>query len=158
MWAAVSVAAITCVASCAFWARSYLRVDSVDFGDMQHSVVLASKAGSLYVWQSKTATWTFRPFNWSVYFHSMPRGRDLLSVYYVGSGERFDTMQTRLGFGWKRAGVNRLLKIPHWFLVLISSGLIVLWGYRRRCRFSIRALLFVTILLAGAVGLAVTTD
>jgi hypothetical protein len=156
MSAAVAVAAVAFVVSCAFCARSFLRVDWVDVGDMQHSVVLESKSGSLFVREAHTSPWKFHPLNWNVYFHSWPRGRDL-PTYHV-SGESLDIIQTRLGFGWKRVGVNRLLKIPYWFLILTFGGLILLWGRQWRNQFSIRALLVATTLLAVAVGLAVASS
>jgi hypothetical protein len=124
---------------------------------MQHSVVLASKAGSIYVWEANTAPWTFRPFNWCFYVHSLPRGQDVLSGYHAGTGEPFDAMQTRLGFGWKRSGVSCLLKVPYWFIVLVSGGLVLIWGRHRRSQFSVRALLITTMMIAIAVEVAVSS-
>jgi hypothetical protein len=66
-------------------------------------------------------------------------------------------MQTRLGFGWKQFGVTRLLKIPYWFIVLLSGGLVLSWGRHRRSQFTVRALLVAATLIAIAVGLAVSS-
>lgn len=146
--------AVLFVMVCALWPRSYFRVDSVDIGDVQHSVVLASKTGKLYVMASSTARWEFHPLTWNVFVRSVPPGQDFPTLIIGLGGERIETI---LGFGWHRAGVTSLLAVPYWFVVLVSGGLALLWGRRWCRRFSLRTLLVATTLLALVVGLAVAS-
>jgi len=86
-------------------------------------------------------------------------------LWYVSHGGIIDWRKMRdrteesisaySGFGaGRRNGVSQVM-IPHWFFVLLTAALASSPWWQREWRFSLRALLITTTLIAMALGLAV---
>jgi hypothetical protein len=140
---------LMCVLLVVLWVRSYWRYDRFVYVENLRYIGIESNAAAFYFWigldDDDTAGWTFRG-SW-----------DLSSAAseYPKMANRAD--RTSSIFEWHSYPNSSVYAVAsYWFLVLVAS----LFGALPwlRCRFSLRTLLFVMMVVAVAIGVVVAVS
>jgi hypothetical protein len=139
-YAAALVFALLAVGFVALWVRSYWWSDKLGGSLGSCYMVLMTNQGIV-------------SFDWSCEMLSMP---ELHFESFPFDPRQTDWRdETFAGFGHSRLGTFRGLYFPLWFLAATSLGLAALFAFKRAWRYSLRAILVATTLLAAILGLAV---
>ena len=138
---------IACVLLVALWVRSYWRADIFAFAFSSSSFVgLGSANGTIAVSRGDNAPGYFNR-RWQIQSNVIVDQQD----YLLEASSRY---RGAFGFGIAQDRSFVTLSAPCWFLVLVFAALAALpWIWRPR--FSLRALLIATTLLAVVLGLIV---
>jgi hypothetical protein len=137
---------VVAVLLCTLWMRSYSRFDTVSCEDSvpphQVDYALTSSGGHVFFHSFKMRS-------------SHPAGR--LWEVREGPARQIEWGNTTAGFKWFRDSIELSVVASHWFFVLVASSLaIVAWMIPRIIpRFSVRALLIATTLVAMGLGVVV---
>jgi hypothetical protein len=141
--AAAVVFALLALAFVALWVRSYYYLDRVHVPAGGKAVLgFGSYAGNTaWGWGTKRI-FAARRWHLSSQHHS-----EVVGFNFRGKNSFY-------GFNLDGNGVTHVrVTSPHWFLAAASGALAALFAFTRTWRFSIRAMLIATAVLAGVLGL-----
>ena len=137
--------AVLSVALCVLWLRSYWYIDAIIFD----SPWAKAFGGASVVGEIEIGMTPLSPNNF-VKFDShgvIDRSEERAFMHEYSS--------TICGFGVSHGTPETFILIPHWFAILLVSGIAIGIWKRPYWRFSLRTMLIVTTLVAVGFGLAV---
>ena len=131
-----------CVLFVALWMRSYWRLDILEKRTNFEAVQISSVIGRIAIGHLDPRTYVI--------------GKSYLSVE---AGDAADWRKGGvLGFAYYDDGSVTALIAPHWLFALLFAALAVIPSISQSWRFSLRALLIATALVAVALGLIVANN
>lgn len=138
------VCVVACVLFLALWVRSYWRQDYAHCPlRSQDMLSLHSYQGRLWInaGQRSFATTGFFPTGWGIGSYAISqRQRNVQLPMWNYSSDRLSSH----------------ILLPHWLPTVILGALVAIFGIRLTYRFSLRALLIATTLIALVLGLVVS--
>jgi hypothetical protein len=146
-YAAAVVFALLALGFVALWVRSYYWFDTVAWrATNNRAIVAGSASGSASVITLSPSPYSRKDRFW--------RNHQVLpKSLRAGLAETITAFSLGRETGIEMTSVSVVM--PHWFLAASSLGLAALFAFKRTWRYSLRAILVATTLLAGLLGLAV---
>jgi hypothetical protein len=149
------VCGIACVLLVVLWVRSYWWCDMFEKRTASQLLQLDSRKGRLSFWQNNLGWPGQSPKVTQLLLYSMDKGRFYGHCPADAYQKPFWNQASILAFGRFGSELQRVIFIPYWFPVLISSALAAVPWIRWSKRFSLRTLLIATTLVAVVLGLIV---